>query len=130
MEPLIESEKITLGEINPEFSKGVTPLSPEVQTKPKTQRAILIGVVIVLILTIATIVIVLKYAPQKSSEINTVVVPAQPTTPTVPVVEDEQTKKLNSQGASTEISDMQKDLDDTTLDNIDKDLEGLETLLQ
>ncbi|OIP97450.1 hypothetical protein AUJ94_02300 [bacterium CG2_30_40_12] len=123
-------EKISLGQ----QTGIVTPQVPVAEEKkPKTQLFIIAGVVLVLVLTIATILIVLRYASSSQGVAEPVAMPAS-TAPTLvkeesPAV-DAQVDKLNSQGTSTETVDMQKDLEDTSLDNLDKELEGLETLIQ
>jgi len=131
---ITQPEKISLGQTpeNPVVSVVSEEKSPvPVVERPKTRLFIIVGLTVVLALTIATILIILKYAPEPKAVEIPVAEPAvtkpQSVPPTAP---DEQIVELNKQGTSTEISDIQKDLDNTLIDNIDKDLEGLENLLQ
>lgn len=114
----------------PSVPEEKTP-APVVMERPKTRLFIIVGLIVVLALTVATILIVLKYAPEpKAVEIPVVEPVITKSVPAPASVPDEQIVELNKQGTSTEIGDIQKDLDNTLIDNIDKDLEGLENLLQ
>ncbi|MFH1566099.1 MAG: hypothetical protein ABIB98_02790 [bacterium] len=131
----INEDKISLGENISEISKedisNVPNILPVVEQKPKTQPFILFGIIAVLVLTIVTILVVLKY----SSSITPINPVAEPESilPVLPLEEegsDMQAEELKNMGNSVEVLDIQKDLENTSLDNIDQELTDLENLLQ
>ncbi|MCL5019007.1 MAG: hypothetical protein M1426_00815 [Patescibacteria group bacterium] len=99
------------------------PVQENLPNKPKTILYLLI--VLVIIATIASLGVILFNYSKPSTPVSQVT--ATPTavaalpTPTM-AAEDPATQKLTSQGTSDEIADIEKDLNNTDLTNIDKEV--------
>ena len=123
-------DKMSLGEMPENFAAANVdgPVVPV--EKPKTRIFIILGLLVVLALTLATILIVLSYNPSTKVVETPVVEQTSSKAEVQNTVPDKQTAELGTQSTSTELDAIQKDLDATSLDGLDQDLDGLENLLQ
>lgn len=111
--------------------KVTQPPPPPITAKPKTLLYLL--VVLVVIVTIISLGIILfNFSKPRESPVSQVTsTPAAVTSePTITVTaEDQATQNLSTQGTSDEIADIEKDLNNTDLTNIDKEVDDINSEL-
>lgn len=108
------------------------PESPEeTQTPPKSHPKTIFYILLLLVVIItfaALAMIYMKFAGSNTSQLeqNTNQLQEEVQIPEPTIVEtDEDTKALQTQGSSDEVSDIEKDLKNTDLTNLDKELSSI-----
>ena len=114
--PQQQINKMSLGEAPSE--------TPQVEKKSNLILFVIAGVFVVLVLTGITIYMILNYSNSNKiiSPVYEVPKPIVTKSPALPVempVKDAQTESLKTQSAGTEVSDIEKDLVNTNLENLD-----------
>lgn len=122
-----ETEKMTLGDVPSETHPA--------EKKSNLLLFVIIGVVIVLALTAVTIYMLLSYpssdkiiSPVVSEAPETVVSPVK--APDISPVQDSQTNALKNQSNSVDLGDIEKDINNTNLDNLDSDVSEFDALFE